>query len=103
MCENCGGRANLHVHPLVNGGLAAALEHSKVLLSVILAVLCAASQDYWDYEILSVNWGCQDDYEVSRKVGRGKYSEVFEGINATTGRMPPTCLPRVLQRWAKEG
>lgn len=23
----------------------------------------------------------QDDYEVIRKVGRGKYSEVFEGLN----------------------
>lgn len=23
----------------------------------------------------------QDDYEITRKVGRGKYSEVFEGVN----------------------
>lgn len=30
-------------------------------------------------------WFCsdQDDYEVVRKVGRGKYSEVFEGIHIT--------------------
>jgi len=41
-------------------------------------------REYWDYEILSVNWGCQDDYEVLRKIGRGKYSEVFEGIHVTT-------------------
>lgn len=27
----------------------------------------------------------QDDYEVVRKVGRGKYSEVFEGIAVKTG------------------
>jgi hypothetical protein len=26
----------------------------------------------------------QDDYEVVRKVGRGKYSEVFEGVNVTS-------------------
>merc|ERR1712048_209043 len=39
------------------------------------------SRDYWDYENLSVNWGCQDDYEVLRKIGRGKYSEVFEGVH----------------------
>jgi casein kinase II subunit alpha len=38
-------------------------------------------REYWDYETLSVNWGVQDNYEVIRKVGRGKYSEVFEGID----------------------
>ncbi|CAN4079754.1 unnamed protein product [Withania somnifera] len=36
---------------------------------------------YRDYESLTVQWGDQDAYEVVRKVGRGKYSEVFEGIN----------------------
>lgn len=25
-----------------------------------------------------MNWGDQEDYEVIRKIGRGKYSEVFE-------------------------
>ena len=25
----------------------------------------------------------QDDYQIVRKLGRGKYSEVFEGINVT--------------------
>lgn len=39
------------------------------------------SQDYWDYESLQAQWGNQDDYEVIKKIGRGKYSEVFEGIN----------------------
>ncbi|KAG8463723.1 hypothetical protein KFE25_003996 [Diacronema lutheri] len=37
-------------------------------------------QEYWDYESLKVTWGEQDDYEIVRKVGRGKYSEVFEGV-----------------------
>ena len=41
------------------------------------------TKEYWDYESLQVQWGNQDDYEVVRKVGRGKYSEVFEGINVT--------------------
>ena len=41
-------------------------------------------QDYWDYEALQMTWGEQDDYEVVRKVGRGKYSEVFEGVNVHT-------------------
>lgn len=34
-----------------------------------------------DYEALNVDWADQDRYEVVRKVGRGKYSEVFEGID----------------------
>lgn len=38
------------------------------------------SRKYWDYESLVINWGNQDDYEVIRKLGRGKYSEVFDGI-----------------------
>jgi len=42
------------------------------------------NQDYWDYEALQMAWGEQDDYEVVRKVGRGKYSEVFEGVNVHT-------------------
>jgi len=37
-------------------------------------------REYWNYEAVTVNWGDQDDYEVVRKIGRGKYSEVFEGI-----------------------
>ena len=38
-------------------------------------------REYWDYESHVVEWGNQDDYQVVRKLGRGKYSEVFEGIN----------------------
>ena len=34
-----------------------------------------------DYENARIAWGDQDNYEVIRKVGRGKYSEVFEGIH----------------------
>ncbi|KAM3260469.1 hypothetical protein ACQJBY_051621 [Aegilops geniculata] len=37
-------------------------------------------KEYWDYEALDIEWGEQDGYEVLRKVGKGKYSEVFEGL-----------------------
>lgn len=37
-------------------------------------------RDYWDYEALTVNWGDQEDYEVIRKIGRGKYSEVRPNV-----------------------
>lgn len=42
-------------------------------------------REYWDYENLMINWGNQDNYEVVRKVGRGKYSDVFEGLNVVNG------------------
>ncbi|KAK2657601.1 hypothetical protein Ddye_010653 [Dipteronia dyeriana] len=51
-------------------------------------------KDYWDYESLTVQWGDQDDYEVVRKVGRGKYSEVFEGINVNTNER---CIIKILK------
>ncbi|KAF8774831.1 Casein kinase II subunit alpha like protein [Argiope bruennichi] len=38
-------------------------------------------REYWDYESHVVEWGNQDDYQLVRKLGRGKYSEVFEAIN----------------------
>ena len=40
-------------------------------------------REYWDYEAHVVEWGNQDDYQLVRKLGRGKYSEVFESINIT--------------------
>ncbi|XP_030076677.1 casein kinase II subunit alpha isoform X2 [Microcaecilia unicolor] len=40
-------------------------------------------REYWDYEAHVVEWGNQDDYQLVRKLGRGKYSEVFEAINIT--------------------
>lgn len=36
----------------------------------------------------------QDDYEVVRKVGRGKYSEVFEGINVNSNER---CVIKILK------
>jgi casein kinase II subunit alpha len=51
-------------------------------------------RDYWDYESLVVNWGEQEDYEVVRKIGRGKYSEVFEGMNVTNEER---CVVKILK------
>lgn len=36
----------------------------------------------------------QDDYEVIRKVGRGKYSEVFEGIHTKSQQK---CIIKILK------
>lgn len=51
-------------------------------------------REYWDYESLQVSWGEQDHYEVVRKVGRGKYSEVFEGVNVTNNTK---CIIKILK------
>lgn len=41
---------------------------------------------YYDYENFSPIWKPPDNYEIVRKVGRGKYSEVFEGIDTRTNK-----------------
>ncbi|KAM7510470.1 hypothetical protein LguiB_009345 [Lonicera macranthoides] len=51
-------------------------------------------KDYWEYETLTVQWGDQDEYEVVRKVGRGKYSEVFEGVHCTDNEK---CVIKILK------
>nr|DAD21343.1 TPA_asm: hypothetical protein HUJ06_022806 [Nelumbo nucifera] len=51
-------------------------------------------KEYWDYESLTVQWGEQDHYEVVRKVGRGKYSEVFEGVHCTNNER---CIIKILK------
>lgn len=44
-------------------------------------VLIGKSQSYFDYENVAIEWGQQEDFEVVRKLGRGKYSEVFLGLS----------------------
>eukprot|EP00467_Chlorarachnion_reptans_P023644 CAMPEP_0114518278 /NCGR_PEP_ID=MMETSP0109-20121206/18355_1 /TAXON_ID=29199 /ORGANISM="Chlorarachnion reptans, Strain CCCM449" /LENGTH=340 /DNA_ID=CAMNT_0001698881 /DNA_START=329 /DNA_END=1351 /DNA_ORIENTATION=+ len=51
-------------------------------------------KSYWDYENFSIPWRPQDDYEVYRRIGRGKYSEVFEGNNVTNKQK---CVIKILK------
>jgi casein kinase II subunit alpha len=51
-------------------------------------------RSWWDYDNLVVQWGIQDNYEIVRKVGRGKYSEVFESIHLPSGEK---CIVKVLK------
>ncbi|ODV60088.1 casein kinase 2 catalytic subunit CKA2 [Ascoidea rubescens DSM 1968] len=38
-------------------------------------------REYWDYEDHKIFWSNISNYEIISKIGRGKYSEVFDGIN----------------------
>lgn len=42
-------------------------------------------EEYWNYEKFEPKFGSQDNYEIVKRVGRGKYSDVFEGIVVSTG------------------
>lgn len=41
-------------------------------------------REYWDYDDLNIKWNSQEKYEIDHKVGRGKYSEVFLGVDLDT-------------------
>ncbi len=91
-------------------------KEGAVSISKVYANVCSEEkpQSYSDYEALNVKvrlrgtaalmtapcnshrmqWGDQDAYEVVRKVGRGKYSEVFEGINIQNGQK---CIIKILK------
>lgn len=51
-------------------------------------------REYWDYESYVVDWAQQDDYQLVKKLGRGKYSEVFEAINVTNNEK---CVVKILK------
>lgn len=43
---------------------------------------------------MTIQWDRPDAYEVVRKIGRGKYSEVFEGVNVQTDEK---CVVKILK------
>ena len=44
-----------------------------------------ADPKYYNYESLSFEFSSCEKYEVKRSIGRGKYSDVFEGVDASNG------------------
>jgi len=51
-------------------------------------------KDYSDYEHFKIPWGNQNCYEVVKKIGRGKYSEVFDGLNIVNNQR---CIIKILK------
>lgn len=41
--------------------------------------------EYWDYEVYKVDWYTPDGIELINKIGRGKYSDVFDGVMRRVG------------------
>ena len=56
-------------------------QKPKSISRVFADVNARLGQSYWDYENVDFPWGQQNDYQIISKLGRGKYSEVFLGIN----------------------
>jgi len=55
---------------------------------------------YFDYESFEPKWREQkDEYEVVRKIGRGKYSEVFEGVHVESNSQ---CVIKILKPVKKQ-
>ncbi|QPG73546.1 Casein kinase II subunit alpha' [Brettanomyces nanus] len=51
-------------------------------------------REYWDYENYKIEWGSINSYEIIQKIGRGKYSEVFTGVNVLNDE---PCVIKVLK------
>lgn len=51
-------------------------------------------KEYWDYEHYTIEWGNISNYEIISKIGRGKYSEVFTGVNVLNNK---DCVIKVLK------
>jgi len=76
--------------------MAAAKEskHAKSLARIYADINQKRPPEYSDYENHTVQWGGQEDFEIICKVGRGKYSEVFEAMNV---RDNEKCIIKVLK------
>uniref|UniRef100_A0A7E4ULJ1 Casein kinase II subunit alpha n=1 Tax=Panagrellus redivivus TaxID=6233 RepID=A0A7E4ULJ1_PANRE len=58
-------------------------------------------REYWDYEQHVIEWGNIEDYSLVRKLGRGKYSEVFEGVRQNDDRIVVKILKPVKKKKIK--
>ncbi|KAH8104098.1 kinase-like protein [Cristinia sonorae] len=54
---------------------------------------------WYDYEKLHIEWNVPDRYEIVRRVGGGKYSEVFEGVDMSN---EDKCIIKVLKPVSKK-
>lgn len=58
------------------------------------AVCLARPPDYSFYGQMTINWGDMSQYECLQKLGRGKYSEVYQGCNQLNNEK---CVIKILK------
>lgn len=66
------------------------------LRTVARAYAEAAAQqpaNYWN-DVCNIDWGNQEKYEVLQQLGKGKYGEVFEGVNLDDGQR---CVVKIMR------
>lgn len=66
----------------------------RVVSRVYAGVNLKNPKDYWDDSLPSVEWGSLDAYTVVRQLGKGKYGEVFEGVDCRTSA---TCVVKIMK------
>ncbi|KIJ67921.1 hypothetical protein HYDPIDRAFT_107466 [Hydnomerulius pinastri MD-312] len=57
-------------------------------------VNASLGRSWYDYENFSIEWSSPERYEIFDRVGGGKYSEVFKGIDMVNSE---TCIIKVLK------
>eukprot|EP00878_Enallax_costatus_P010839 GHUV01011319.1.p2 GENE.GHUV01011319.1~~GHUV01011319.1.p2 ORF type:complete len:197 (+),score=47.18 GHUV01011319.1:282-872(+) len=50
-------------------------------------------KEYWN-DVCHIEWGDQDKYEVLQQLGKGKYGEVFEGLNVKANQR---CVVKIMR------
>eukprot|EP00123_Amoebidium_parasiticum_P019925 comp37108_c0_seq1/m.47338 comp37108_c0_seq1/g.47338 ORF comp37108_c0_seq1/g.47338 comp37108_c0_seq1/m.47338 type:complete len:425 (-) comp37108_c0_seq1:399-1673(-) len=51
-------------------------------------------REYWDYENHEIIYGEREKYQIVQRLGRGKYSEVFQGVDVANSR---DCVIKILK------
>jgi len=51
-------------------------------------------KEYYDYKLDTLEYGRSSDYELFLKLGKGKYSEVYEGVDLRTNEK---CVIKLLK------
>ncbi|KAI4149101.1 MAG: hypothetical protein LQ341_001394 [Variospora aurantia] len=86
------------VQPTITKGLRTSPSSLSIPHGAMARVYADVNQhmpkSYWEYDSVNITWGVLENYEVVRKIGRGKYSEVFEGINVVNYQK---CVIKVLK------
>lgn len=73
------------------------LRKKTALRTVARTYADAAQQqpkEYWN-DVCNIEWGNQDKYEVLQQLGKGKYGEVFEGVNIAEGNQ--RCVVKIMR------